>query len=111
VIKYFHELTRDEFIKFRNSGYTPASLARDYPQPVWCSYPDATQGALGCWSLICGVMNGEPKFPISRNYCKNCNCYIKKEVASVTASKARRKEEDAGEGFRLKILRGDLDIR
>ena len=40
-------------------------------QPKWCCYPDATEDLWGCWSLLGGMVTSE-------EYCKNCDCYIKK---------------------------------
>ena len=71
MIKYFHKLTRDEFKELCKDKPTWAEVSRDYPQPEWCSYPDAVQGMLGCWSLIDFKVYG-------RNYCKHCEYYIKK---------------------------------
>ncbi len=72
MIKYFHELTKEEFGKLVESKITYEQLAKDYPQPTWCEYPDATGGMLGCWSLMDFFVTGE-------DYCKDCDCY-KKEV-------------------------------
>ena len=72
MIKYFHELTEEEFKKLVDSKeYTYKRLANDYPQPVWCNYPDATSGAMGCWSLMGFMVTGE-------DYCKNCDEYKNK---------------------------------
>ena len=77
MIKPYIELTKDEFdALLENKNLTWADLERDYPQPDWCSYPHATRGALGCWSLI--DFNGYHE-KISRNYCRKCDCYIKKQ--------------------------------
>jgi len=70
--KYFHELTRAEFKLLCDSGITWAQCAKDYPQPEWCGYPDAVQGAMGCWSLMDFMVTG-------RKYCKTCNLYIKRK--------------------------------
>lgn len=69
MIKYFHELTEGEFKALPDMTW--AECAKDYPQPIWCSYPEAVQGVMGCWSLMCFMVTG-------RSYCKNCDCYIKK---------------------------------
>lgn len=34
--------------------------------PDWCEYPEATNGVMGCWSLISGCIK-EP--------CETCDCY------------------------------------
>ena len=70
MIKYFHELTKKEFRTLCKTKVTWGQAAKDYPQPEWCSYPDAVQGIMGCWSLMDFTVTG-------RNSCKNCDCYIK----------------------------------
>ena len=69
MIKYFHELTEDEFNNICRLHITWDGCSRLYPQPKWCGYPDAVQGLMGCWSLMCFMVTGE-------KYCKNCDCYI-----------------------------------
>ena len=50
--KYFHKLTREEFEQLVATDITWAKCAEQYPQPVWCKYPDAVNGAMGCWKLM-----------------------------------------------------------
>jgi hypothetical protein len=70
VIKYFHELTAEEYKELVDSKeYTYEKLAKDYPQPEWCNYPEATQGVMGCWSLMNHMVKG-------REYCINCECCV-----------------------------------
>lgn len=69
--KYFHELTESEFNELFETKMTWGECAKEYPQPEWCSYPEAVQGVMGCWSLMGFMVTG-------RSYCKNCDCYIKK---------------------------------
>lgn len=76
-IKYFHELTKGEFIELTKKKSTWAECAKDYPQPIWCSYPNAVCGDMGCWSLM-SFGDTERNFVTGRNYCKTCACYIKK---------------------------------
>ncbi len=71
MIKYFHKLTKDEFHSLIDKKLTWAETAKDYPQPTWCSYPDAVCGVMGCWSLMDFKVTG-------RSYCKSCDLYIKK---------------------------------
>ena len=71
MIKYFHELTEDEFKEILRQKITWGECAKEYPQPVWCGYPDAVAGVMGCWSLMDFKVYG-------RNFCKHCECYIKK---------------------------------
>lgn len=77
MIKYFHELTEAEFNETCVGKMTNAEVERDYPQPIWCSYPEATRGVMGCWSLIYFMVTG-------CDYCKNCDLYIKKSKAKVS---------------------------
>lgn len=66
MIKYFHELTRQEFEELLDTKITYGQLAIDYPQPEWCQYPNATQGAIGCWSLMSFYVTG-------KEFCNKCN--------------------------------------
>jgi len=69
MIKPFHKLTRMEFDKLVEQGITWEEMAQLYPQPVWCSYPGAVEGAMGCWKLM--------DFQIkSRMSCTGCDCYV-----------------------------------
>lgn len=52
MIKYFHELTDSDIKGLIESKITWEQVAKDYPQPSWCHYPNATGGDMGCWSLI-----------------------------------------------------------
>jgi len=68
MIKYFHELTVEEYTDLVDSKkYTYEKLAKDYPQPEWCTYPDATEGLMGCWSLTSHMVTG-------KDFCKDCEC-------------------------------------
>jgi len=69
MIKYYHELTEQEFKDKVAGKLTYGECASDYPQPSWCSYPQATWGMMGCWSLIGFMVTGE-------EYCKDCDCYV-----------------------------------
>ena len=50
-MKYYHELTEDEYNKLKERGLTYGELAKLHPQPDWCEYPDAICGEMGCWHL------------------------------------------------------------
>jgi len=52
MIKYYHELRKEEYLWLVKEGTTYAELEKDFPQPSWCEYPQATSGLMGCWSLI-----------------------------------------------------------
>ena len=67
MIKYFHNLTQEEFGKLVKRGMTWQECAKLYPQPKWCEYPNAVCGMMGCWSLMSHII---------KNYksCENCEC-------------------------------------
>lgn len=73
MIKYFHELTAKEIDEIPD-GTTCEQVAKDYPQPDWCDYPDATYGAMGCWGLVLGRVRDQGK-----EYCAKCE--LNKEAA------------------------------
>jgi len=68
-MKFFHELTKEEFKGLIDKKITYGELAILHPQPTWCSYPNATHGCMGCWSLVGHMVTGE-------EYCKLCDLYI-----------------------------------
>lgn len=72
MIKYFHELTEDEYNELVKKKITYGELARDYPQPKWCVYPGATNGVMGCWALVGFEVTDE-------DYCKDCEYYIRRK--------------------------------
>ena len=48
-------------------------MSKELKQPDWCGYGkdelgDATHPALGCWSLLRGLVTNE-------EFCKNCELY------------------------------------
>ena len=47
-MKYFHELTDDEFQELVKAGVRWCDLPEIHPQPVWCQYPDALNAEMGC---------------------------------------------------------------
>ena len=69
MIKYFHELTDEEFKKVIDSKITVKELSEKYPQPPWCTYPNALNGLMGCWSLT-------HRKGISKEYCSGCDAFI-----------------------------------
>jgi len=87
-VKYFHELTKDEFAQLKEAGTTWGELAKKHPQPPWCNYPDAVRGEMGCWSLIdfritdqescghCDCVKGQMKCHhcdnVATTKCRNC---------------------------------------
>ena len=86
MIKYFHELTKEEFSELIESGkYTWGSVGNDYHQPAWCEYPGATEGQMGCWSLT--MITGN----VSDEFCKTCDCYRAAARADAHINEAIRK--------------------
>lgn len=67
MIKYFHQLTKQEFAALPKT-MTYADIARDYPQPAWCKYPHALNGEMGCWSLMMFLVTTE-------HGCSSCECF------------------------------------
>ena len=70
--RYFHLVTDAEWVAMKAKGRTWGWLMRHYLQPKWCGYPDALEGAMGCWSLIYRYVKGE-------DYCRNCMGYKGKQ--------------------------------
>lgn len=91
MIKFFHELTKSEFKNLVKKKITYGELAKKYPQPTWCGYPDATQGMMGCWSLM------DQKIKSIKD-CAGCDLIL-------TAAK---KEKDLGVSKRGKERRGNV---
>jgi hypothetical protein len=75
-MRYFHTLADSTIRKLIRKGITYKELTDKYKQPEWCSYPDALEGVMGCWSLMDAL--GQ-RHEISRDYCARCDCYIKEE--------------------------------
>jgi hypothetical protein len=71
MIKYFHELTDDEYEALEENGTRWCDLPEKYPQPEWCEYPDALNAEMGCWSLVY-------RTGVNKEYCKNCELFNKK---------------------------------
>ena len=77
MIKYFHELRKEEFAWLVAEKTTWKEVAKDFPQPPWCGYPEAIH-ALGCWSLIRFDENGCRV--TGEEFCKDCDLYWKYET-------------------------------
>lgn len=76
--KYFHEAEQSEIDELLKIGGTIESILKKYRQPDWCSYPNALEGLMGCWSLV----DLELRTKISEDFCKDCEYF--REVKSVT---------------------------
>lgn len=74
-MRYFHTLADSTVKKLISKGMTYGELKDKYKQPDWCAYPDALEGAMGCWSLM--DMWGL-RHKISKEYCGGCDCFIKR---------------------------------
>jgi hypothetical protein len=71
MIKYFHELTREEFDKIIvETPMTWSECEELYPQPPWCEYPNAIEGDMGCWALMLHIRH-------NREDCLQCS-FLKK---------------------------------
>jgi hypothetical protein len=73
--RYFHELEQSEIDILLVEKKTVGDVLRSYKQPEWCDYPDALEMSMGCWSL-CDMSQGGLRTKISREYCKNCDCFV-----------------------------------
>ncbi len=61
---YFHEQP------YEIAGKAPGkAVMRWYQQPSWCKYPEALNGAMGCWKLVMGHVKNEES-------CANCDCNV-----------------------------------
>ena len=77
MTNYWHELPQEEVDKILASKITIGELLEKYKQPDWCNYPDALDGNMGCWSLM-DNHEGGIRSRISKDYCKDCECFIDK---------------------------------
>jgi hypothetical protein len=71
-MRYFHTLADSTVRRLIRQKVTYGELKERYKQPAWCTYPDALEGEMGCWSLM--DLFGT-RHEISREYCKNCDCF------------------------------------
>ena len=83
----FHLMPAEQFERLKKAGKTWSYAMKHYRQPDWCSYPNALDGMMGCWSLINRKVTGEP-------YCaKGCDQYkpvLAKNRKNRAALKARK---------------------
>ena len=73
-MKYFHELTEDEWLKLVKGGITWLELAKTYTGPPWCKEGAINVDPLGCWSLIAV---GKDYRITKESDCKDCDLYKK----------------------------------
>lgn len=69
--KYFHEIPQEEINNLIQKNRTYKYLAENYLQPSWCTYPEALDPELGCWSLMDFTPEGI-RNKISEDYCRLC---------------------------------------
>lgn len=67
---HWHTLADSTIKKLIKKHTTWGEIMKRYKQPNWCSYPDAIEGVMGCWSLI-----GASRDVISKEYCAKCDCF------------------------------------
>jgi len=72
--RYWHELSDSTIKKLISKGTSWRQVMDKYLQPAWCTYPDALEGALGCWSL---TDHFGSRHKISIEFCKSCDCFKK----------------------------------
>jgi hypothetical protein len=72
MIKYFNEITSQEYTNFFNKGLTWKDIAKDYPQPVWCRFPNAVNYKDGCLGLVLQSIHAEED-------CEKCFYYRKEQ--------------------------------
>lgn len=83
-MKYFHELTGDEFQALVDAGIRWNQLSEMYPQPEWCEYPNALDGLMGCWSLTGRLVTGE-------DFCQNCDLYQPRTLTNQCSGKPKQR--------------------
>lgn len=71
---FFHELPVAEYESLKASHATWKDVMDKFSQPVWCGYPEALGGPMGCWSLVGRMVTG-------KDYCKDCDCFMPEEKA------------------------------
>ena len=87
MIKYFHELTKEGFGALVEQEMTYKECAELYPQPSWCSYPDAIYGEMGCMSLT--------SFRIKDwRSCCGCECFKPRGIWQTIAHKWFRYKQE-----------------
>ena len=73
MLKYYHELRREEFLWLAKEKNTWGEIEQDFPQPPWCSYHQAIRGLAGCWSLI--HWKDGYSMVTGKDFCKTCDLY------------------------------------
>jgi hypothetical protein len=73
MIKYFHELSHEEFKWLCVEGNTWEEVAIDFPGPPWCQEQGNVVSNFGCWSLI-NFVNGR-SMVTEEKWCIGCDLY------------------------------------
>ena len=71
---YFHEISQDEVDKLIADKKSIGYVMENYKQPDWCNYPEALSITMGCWSL-CDLKKDGLRTKISKEFCKECDCF------------------------------------
>lgn len=72
---FFHELSDSELESLVSEKVTWNDVKDRFIQPAWCDYPDALDGAMGCWSLVGYSEPGVPMWKRIRciEDCSDCD--------------------------------------
>lgn len=70
--RYFHELEQKEVDSLIADKKTIGYIMETYRQPIWCRYPNALEGQMGCWSLM-NLSKDGLRAKISKDFCKGCD--------------------------------------
>ncbi len=85
--RYWHELKDSTIKNMQRKHFNWGNVMEKYLQPKWCSYPDALEGIMGCWSLVDFF---DLRHKISIDYCKGCDCFIKGGLNEQNSTKEQK---------------------
>jgi len=68
---FFHEAPQSDIDSLIANKGTWGDIMERYKQPDWCSYPNALEGQMGCWSLTDLSPDGL-RNKISESFCQSC---------------------------------------
>lgn len=73
---FFHTQSNQVMDDLLANKVTVGEIKERYQQPTWCTYPEALDGMMGCWSLmdLKGLRNR-----ISKPFCRGCDCFKTKK--------------------------------
>lgn len=81
--RLFHLISDESWAAMRSANLTWNDVKKHHRQPEWCSYPDALDGYMGCWSLVGRKVTG-------RDFCKTCDCYSEPNLDAAAQDVAKR---------------------